>query len=372
MRFKNKFVIFSLVLLFFLSILVLSPKLFALLQKKQSSLREALFYTKLDDNYVQCQLCPRRCVIPEGGRGFCGVRKNIGGKLYSLVYGKPGAVHIDAIEKKPLFHVLPGSRTFSIATAGCNLRCKFCQNWQISQAKPEEVQSVNLEPAQVVAKTKESNCKSITYTYTEPTIFYEYALETAKIARKEGLKNYMHSAGFINPKPLRELCKYLDAANVDLKGFSEDYYQKFCQGHLKDILRSLKIIKEEGVWLEITNLIIPTLNDDPKLIREMCMWIKDNLGAETPVHFSRFYPMYKLRNLSPTPISTLEKARKIARDVGLKFVYIGNIPGHQGENTYCPACHKLLIERVGYSILSNNLEKGRYKFCRRKIPGIWE
>ena len=368
MRFKNKFIVFS-PLIF---LLLLSSTLFALRQKKQSSLREALFYAKFGSNYVTCQLCPRRCVIPEGGRGFCGVRKNIGGKLYSLVYGKPCAVHIDAIEKKPLFHVLPGSRTFSIATAGCNLRCKFCQNWQISQAKPEEVQSVNLEPAQVVAKTKESNCKSITYTYTEPTIFYEYALETAKIARKEGLKNYMHSAGFINPKPLRELCKHLDAANVDLKGFSEDYYQKLCQGHLEDILRSLKIIKEEGVWLEITNLIIPTLNDDPKLIRKMCVWVRDNLGAETPLHFSRFYPMYKLRNLSPTPISTLEKARKIARDVGLKFVYIGNIPGHQGENTYCPACHKLLIERVGYSILANNLNKGRCKFCRRKIPGIWE
>ena len=354
MGFKNKFIVFS-------SLIFLLP-----------SLREALFYTKLDNNYVKCQLCPRRCVIPEGGRGFCGVRKNIGGKLYSLVYGKPCAVHIDPIEKKPLFHVLPGSRTFSIATAGCNLRCKFCQNWQISQAKPEEVQSINLEPAQVVAKAKESGCKSITYTYTEPTIFYEYVLDTAKIARKEGLKNYMHSAGFINPKPLRELCKHLDAANIDLKGFSEDYYQKLCQGHLEDILRSLKIIKEEGVWLEITNLIIPTLNDDPKLIRKMCMWVRDNLGAETPVHFSRFYPMYKLRNLSPTPISTLEKARKIALDVGLKFVYIGNIPGHQGENTYCPACHKLLIERRGYNILTNNLNKGRCKFCGRKMPGIWE
>lgn len=334
--------------------------------------KQALYYEKLSDNKVHCLLCPRSCVINPGKRGYCGVRKNTGGTLYSLVYAKPCAVHVDPVEKKPLFHFYPGSKAFSIATAGCNLRCIFCQNWEISQAWPDEVVSYDMPPEKVVDSAIENDCKSIAYTYTEPTVFYEYMLDTAKAARARNVKNNMHSCGYINEKPLRELCKYLDAANVDLKGFSDEFYQRIGDGYLQPVLDSIRILKEEGVWLEITNLIIPTLNDDPELIRKMCRWIKDTVGPDVPVHFSRFYPSHKMRNLPPTPVETLEEAKKIAEEEGLRFVYIGNVPGHPGENTYCPKCRKLLIERVGYHVLQNNISSGTCKFCNEVIGGIWE
>jgi len=300
------------------------------------------------------------------------VRENRDGILYTLVYSKPCAVHIDPIEKKPLFHVLPGSSAYSIATAGCNLRCKFCQNWQISQALPEDVESYDMAPQEVVDKAKKAGAKAIAYTYTEPTIFYEYMLDTAKIAKKEGILNVMHSAGHINEAPLKELCKYLDAANIDLKGFSQDFYGQMSLGNLDSVLQTLKILKEEGVWVEITNLVLPGFNDDPELIKRMCVWIKDNLGPNTPLHFSRFWPMYKLTNLSPTPVETLEKAKQIANDAGLKYVYIGNIPGSSAESTFCPVCRKLLIGRSGYTITENNIKNGKCKFCNAEIPGIWK
>ncbi|MCK4353131.1 AmmeMemoRadiSam system radical SAM enzyme [candidate division WOR-3 bacterium] len=334
--------------------------------------RAAMYWEKLGKKVVQCHLCPHNCVLKPGQRGFCRVRKNINGKLYTLNYGLPCAVHIDPIEKKPLFHFLPKSGVFSIATAGCNLRCKFCQNWGISQRPPEETENVSLSPKEVVRIAKEKGCPSIAYTYSEPTNFYEYMFETAKLAKKAGIKNTMHSNGYINPKPLRKLCKYLDAANIDLKGFTDEFYQELTQGHLDPVLRSLKIIKEEGVWLEITNLIVPTKNDDPKTIRKMCEWIRDSLGPDVPLHFSRFSPLYKLRNLPPTPVETLEEARKIALDVGLKYVYIGNIPGHKAESTYCPKCSRMVIHRIGYHIAENNIVNGRCKFCGCKIPGIWK
>lgn len=352
---------------------LLGLSLYAKMPKaSDQDLKEAMYYDKLKDKTVQCRLCPRQCVIPDKKRGFCGVRENQDGVLYTLVYGKPCAIHLDPIEKKPLFHVFPGSSSFSIATVGCNLRCKFCQNWQISQAKPGEVETYNLSPKELVNLAKQSNAKTIAYTYTEPTIFYEYMFEIAQIAKKEGIKNVMHSAGFINEKPLRELCKYLDAANIDLKGFSQDYYGELTLGNLADVLRSLKILKEEGVWVEITNLVLPGFNDDPNMIRDMCVWIKDNLGVDTPLHFSRFHPMYKLTNLSPTPVETLERAYKIAKDVGLNYVYIGNIPGHPTETTYCPKCGKPVIERKGYTIIQKNIENGKCKFCGQEIPGIWK
>jgi len=333
---------------------------------------EALYYQQADNKNVQCLLCPRKCIIPPGKRGFCGVRENQDGKLYTLVYGEAAAVHIDPIEKKPLFHFLPGATAFSIATAGCNLRCKFCQNWEISQIKPEDIKPILISPEEVVREAKKSGAATIAYTYTEPTVFYEYMLDTAILARKEGIKNVMHSAGFINEEPLRNLCKYLDAANIDLKGFTQKYYNDMCLGNLDDVLRTLKILKEEGVHLEITNLILPNFNDSDEQIRAMCVWIKENLGADTPIHFSRFWPMYKMVNLSPTPVSTLEKARDIAKSIGLKYVYIGNVPGHQGETTFCPKCGKALIMRVGYTITANNLVKGKCKFCGEKIEGMWE
>lgn len=335
-------------------------------------LKEASFYKKLAQDVVECLLCPRRCRIAEGGRGFCQVRINQGGKLFTLTYGYPCAVHIDPVEKKPLFHVLPGSSVFSLASAGCNLRCKFCQNWTISQTTPEHTYNYDLPPEEVVAAAKRRNCPSIAYTYTEPGSFYEYMLDTAKVAKKEEILNLFHSCGYINPEPIRELSQYLDAGNVDLKGFSDDFYKKACSAELQPVLETLKILKEEGVWIEITNLVIPTLNDDPELIRKMCLWIKENLGAEVPIHFSRFHPEYKMKNLPPTPVETLEKAQQIAQEVGLKYVYIGNVPGHPAENTYCPSCKKILIERRGYAILQNNIMKGHCKFCGEKIPGIWE
>jgi pyruvate formate lyase activating enzyme len=338
----------------------------------QENLKEALFYKKLDNKVVQCQLCPRRCVIPPGARGFCGVRENRDGTLYSLVYAKPVAIHIDPIEKKPLFHFLPGTSAFSIATAGCNLRCKFCQNWEISQAKPEEVRYEYLEPADLIKEVLVSGSATIAYTYTEPTIFYEYMLETAKLAKKQGIRNIMHSSGYINEEPLRQLAAYLDAANIDLKGFSDEYYAKLTEGTLEPVLRSLKILKEAGVHLEITNLILSGFNDDPDTIKKMCVWIKDNLGASVPLHFSRFFPMYKLASLNPTPLETLEKARKIALECGLKYVYIGNVGGHPAENTYCPKCGKIVIGRRGYFITENNLIDGKCKFCGEKIEGTWK
>jgi len=339
----------------------------------QSNSKEALYWEKSKGNVVNCLLCPRRCIIPEGQRGYCQVRVNKGGKLFTLGYNNPVAVVVDPIEKKPFFHILPKSGAFSIAIAGCNLRCIFCQNWHISQSRPDETINYNLRPQDIVALAKKYNCPSVVFTYTEPTIFYEYMSDVAKLAKKEGLFVGMHSCGYINPEPLGELLKYMDFVNVDLKSFSEDFYNELCLGaHLEPVLNTLKMVKEAGVHLEITNLVIPTKNDSPQKIREMCEWIRDNLGLDVPVHFSRFYPQYKLKNLPPTPIQTLRKAYEIAKEVGLKYVYIGNVPGIEEESTFCPQCGNILIRRVGYSILENNVVKGRCKFCGEEIYGIWE
>jgi len=329
------------------------------------------YFLALDNQKIQCQLCPRQCYVANGQRGFCGVRENRDGKYYSLVYGNPCAVHVDPIEKKPFYHLLPASTSFSIATAGCNFRCKFCQNWEISQTTPDETYNVELPPEKVVALAKRAGSRSIAYTYVEPTIFFEYMVDTAKLAKKEGILNVCHSNGFINPGALKDLCQVLDAANIDLKGFTEDYYNSMSQGRLAPVLQTLKTLKDDGVHVEITNLVVPTKNDDMEIVSKMCAWIKSELGADTPVHFSRFHPLYKLRNLPPTPVSTLEKIRQIAMNAGLEYVYIGNVPGHEGERTYCSRCKKLLIFRQAYSIGEVHLAKGKCKFCGNPIPGIW-
>jgi len=336
-----------------------------------TGLKEAMFYTKLDENTVQCLLCPRRCVLQEKIRSFCRVRENISGKLYTFVYGSACAVHVDPIEKKPFYHMLPGTTAYSIATAGCNLRCKFCQNWQISQMPPEKTRNIKLPCKEAVKNAKEEGCSSIAYTYSEPTVFYEYAIDTAKLAKKEGIKNIFVTAGYINPDPLNELCNFIDGANVDLKAFDKKYLREVCAEELGPLLEALLIYKKRGVWIEITNLIVPTLNDNMAIIKKMCIWIKENLGDETPIHFSRFWPMYKLKNLYPTPLETLEEARNTALEAGLKYVYIGNIPYHPGNNTYCPNCKKLLIERRGYAVTQNNIINSRCKYCSREIAGIW-
>ncbi len=335
-------------------------------------LKEALYWQSTTEGRVRCLLCPRHCLIPLNQRGFCRARKNIQGKLYCLTYGQPVAMHVDPIEKKPLFHVYPGSKSFSIATAGCNLKCKFCQNWGISQLDPDSVKVAFVSAAEIVKAAKETGSKTIAFTYTEPTIFYEYMLDIAKLAKDHGIACVMHSSGFINPDPLGQLAKYLTAANIDLKGFSQEYYASFCQGNLSDVLNALKVLKQEKIWLEITNLIIPTANDTQADIENLCVWIKNNLGADTPVHFSRFFPMYKLSDLSPTPLKTLIQAREIARKTGLRYVYIGNVPQNAGEDTVCPVCGKFLIKRTGYAVLENNIIEDRCKFCGAKIPGVWD
>jgi pyruvate formate lyase activating enzyme len=288
-----------------------------------------------------------------------------------LVYGNPCAVHVDPIEKKPFFHVLPASNSFSLATAGCNLQCKFCQNWEISQASPEDLNNDDVPPELVIARARETGARSVAYTYVEPMIFYEYMFDTGLLAKKAGLLNVCHSNGFINPEPLRNLCRVMDAANVDLKGFSEEFYREICGGELHPVLEALKIYRQSKVHLEITNLVIPTKNDDMDVLKEMCLWIKKELGAETPLHFSRFYPLFKLKGLPPTPVSTLEKARSIALSAGLEYVYIGNVPGHEGENTFCPKCKKMIIKRAGYMVGEINLKEGKCRYCGKPIPGIW-
>ncbi len=366
------FMLFCLILsCFYIPYLTTQDSLLTSLNSAEA-LKEALFYQKLENKIVQCKLCPRQCVIPNGKRGFCGVRENRDGILYTMVYAKPVTITLDdPIEKKPLFHFLPSTFTFSLATAGCNLKCKFCQNWEISQRRPEELDYIYLEPADLVKKLQASGRPTIAYTYSEPTIFYEYMLETAKLARAQGFKNIMHSSGYINEAPLRQLAKYLDAVNIDLKGFTDDYYAKMTEARLEPVLKTLKVLREEGVHLEITTLILPGYNDDEDSMVKMCLWIKENLGEDTPLHISRFFPMYKMISLQPTPVATLEKLRQIALDCGLKYVYIGNVAGHAAENTYCPKCKRLLIERRGYFILENNIVDGKCKFCQEKIAGVW-
>jgi len=332
----------------------------------------ALFYQALPNNQIKCLLCPQACEVFDGDRGNCGVRENRGGKYYTLVYGNPCAVHVDPVEKKPFFHVLPGSFSYSIATAGCNLHCQFCQNWEISQALPEETYNINLPPDQVVAQAQQKRAASIAHTYVEPVIFYEYMLAVGQLARKAGVLNVCHSNGYINPEPLEKLAGVLDAACIDLKAFTNKFYQELVGGELEPVLKSLKAFHRRGVHVEIVNLIVPQHNDRPEDITAMCRWIKDNLGPLTPLHFSRFYPMHKMQSLHPTPASTLEKARDLARQAGLKYVYIGNLPGHEAESTFCHSCGKRVISRQGYLIGEVKLNNGHCGYCGTRIPGIWK
>jgi pyruvate formate lyase activating enzyme len=331
----------------------------------------AAYFTILPNGNIRCDLCPRQCEVMDGDRGECGIRENRGGKYVTLAYGNPTSVHIDPIEKKPLFHVLPGTGSYSIATAGCNLHCKFCQNWEISQARPEETYNFDLAPAAIVQAAQEASCPSIAHTYVEPMVFYEYMLEIARLSKAPGLINVCHSAGYINPKPLEELCPHIQAACVDLKGFTDKFYQELVGATLAPVLETLKIFRKQGVHLEVVNLVIPQFNDNPKDLEKMCAWIHDNLGPLTPLHFSRFYPLYKMKQHYPTPVSTLEKAREIALKKGLKYVYLGNIPQHTAENTYCHSCSQLIIPRRGYMVGDLKLKSGKCAFCGTAIPGIW-
>lgn len=332
--------------------------------------REAMFYRQTPKG-VRCQICPNECNIAEGQSGDCRNRVNRKGKLYSIAYGNPCAVHIDPIEKKPLLHFLPGSKSFSVATAGCNLACLNCQNWTISQRSPSETQNEDLLPERLVEICKKEQCKSIAYTYSEPITFYEYTFDSSSLARQEGIKNVMVTAGYINREPLLKLCRVIDAANVDLKSFSDEIYMKLNGGKLQPVLDTLKTMREEGVWLEITNLIVPSWTDDLDMIKRMCEWLLQNGFENTPLHFSRFHPTYQLTQLPPTPVNILKSAAEIAFKEGLNYVYIGNVPETGTENTTCPGCHKVVIERRGYRILRNHLAAGRCRFCNAVIAGVW-
>ncbi len=331
---------------------------------------EGFHYASKGDE-VQCRICPNRCILQPGDRSICRSKVNIGGKLYSLVYGNPCSVNIDPIEKKPLNHFFPRTLIFSIATTGCNFRCLNCQNWEISQRKPEELRHHELFPEQVVEKAKTGRIPSIAYTYSEPITFYEYMYDTARLARGSGLKNVLVSNGYINSGPLRELCKYLDGANVNLKSFDDRIYRSLNGGRLDPVLKTFRNLHEQGVWFEMTTLVVPTYVDKPEMIKRMCGWILKELGPDYPLHFLRFFPKYKLTRLPATPIRTLEKLREIALGEGLHYVYLGNVPGHEGCHTYCHKCRKILIERKGYLITQFNLENSRCKFCNTAIPGRW-
>lgn len=339
---------------------------------KTSSLREAMFYKRLNKNTVQCEICFRECVIKEGNRSFCRNKKNIDGRLYNLVHSRPSAVHIDPIEKEPALHMLPGTSILCFGTAGCNFRCKFCQNWHLSQRSIEEMTyTYDLSPEDAVRMAIKRNIPTLSFTYNDPISFYEYVYDVARLAKQKGLKILWHSNGTLSPRPLRELLKYTDAVTLDLKGFTDKFYRETSSAELEPALKALKIIRDEGIWLEIVNLHIPTLNDNPQDVRRMCLWIKENLGKYTPLHFSRFYPSYRLTNLPPTPVETLEQAHKIAKEVGLEYVTIGNVAGHRYNSTFCPKCEKRLIHRIHFRVLSNNIEDGKCKFCGYRIPGIW-
>jgi len=335
------------------------------------SMKRAMWWKPLAGGGAQCKLCPFNCVISEGDRGICGVRAVVDDTLRALTFSRAASLNMDPIEKKPLFHFLPGSKALSIATYGCNLSCNFCQNWTLSQARPEDNPSQYLPPERVVEIALENGAATIAYTYSEPTIFYEYMYETAVLAHEAGIANLWITCGYINEEPLRELAKYLDAANVDLKAWSEDFYRDYLRATRDPVLRTLKILKEEGVWIEVTNLIIPEANDDPDDIRALCRWIADSLGTDVPVHFSRFHPNYKLTDRPSTPGKTLETAYNIAKEEGLEYVYVGNVSGDPHEDTYCPACGKNLIDRTGYWINENNIKDGHCGFCGAPINGVF-
>jgi len=333
---------------------------------------EARYYEKQDDLRIVCRLCPRECVVADRERGYCGVRENRRGTYYTLVHSDICAEHIDPVEKKPVFHFLPGTRAYSIATAGCNIECKFCQNWEISQFRPEQVRSMRRTPDDVARIAKSRGCRSIAYTYSEPVIFYEYMYDCAVAARARGIKSIMISNGYIQPEPLRELIKVLDAVKIDLKAFTDRFYRELCSGTLAPVLETLKILKESEIWFEIVVLLIPSWNDSAKEITALCEWVAENLGDSVPIHFTRFHPTYKIKNIARTPLDTLESAYEIARTAGLKFPYIGNVPEHEGDHTHCPECSKALISRIGFKVINDRIEEDQCPYCSKKIPGIWK
>ena len=324
-----------------------------------------------EEGHVRCLLCAQRCLLAEGEKGRCRARLNLGGKLVSLVYGRPLSVHLDPIEKKPFYHFLPGAAAYSLATAGCPLRCRFCQNWQISQADPEDYDVPYVPPARVVAAAAGREAPVIAFTYNEPTVFAEYMVDIARLARREGLRSVMVSCGITAEAPLAELCEVLDAIKIDLKGYDPAFYRNVCGAELAPVLRSIRQVATSGTHLELVNLVVPTLNDSDADLKDLAAWVAGELGPDVPVHFTRFHPDHKLRHLPPTPVATLERARAIARDAGLRYAFVGNVPGHPGNHTYCPACGEIVVGRQGFFVTAYHLDGGRCAHCGEAIAGVW-
>jgi len=334
-------------------------------------MKEAMFYEKKEPPAVQCHLCFHRCTIGDGKRGICGVRENREGTLYSLVYGKAISKAVDPIEKKPLYHFMPGSTIFSIATVGCNFKCLHCQNYAISQLGGSgEIYGGDLSPERIVSLAKQSQSDSIAYTYTEPTIFFEYALDTAKLASLEGIKSVFVTNGYITPEALRAIKPYLDAANIDLKSLSDDFYRKICGARVQPVLDSIRLYRELGIWIEITTLVIPTYNDSDEEFKGIARFILE-LGPDVPWHISQYYPTHKLNDQPRTPVETLLKGRKIGIDMGLRYVYVGNVPAGEGGNTYCYRCGNLLIGRAGFYITEYHVKSGQCSNCGARTDGIF-
>lgn len=335
-------------------------------------MREAMLYRTLDSGQVRCNLCAHQCTIAAGKKGICCVRENRDGVLHTLVYGRTIAQHVDPIEKKPLFHFHPGSTSYSIATPGCNFRCEWCQNSDISQMPREQhlIMGNEASPEDIVSAAQQAGCRSISYTYTEPTVFFEYTFDTARLARAGGLANVYVTNGYMTPETLETIHPYLDAANVDLKAFRDDTYKRYIGARLQPVLESLKLMKRLGIWVEVTTLIIPTINDDPAELRETAQFLARELGTETPWHLSRFFPMYRVAHIPPTPVETLRRAREIGREAGLRYVYIGNVAGTECSHTVCHGCGRIVVEREGYRVRVTGLQGSSCRYCGTELHFI--
>jgi pyruvate formate lyase activating enzyme len=331
----------------------------------------ARWWKKLGQLRVECNLCPHQCRVADRERGTCGVRENRGGKYYTLVYARPCAVHVDPIEKKPFYHVLPGKTALSVGVPGCNMHCKFCQNWEISQVRPEQVQTFARSPSDIVTLAQRRGSPTIACTYTEPVVWSEYVHDIGVAARRAKLRTLLVSNGFIQRRAMSDLLGVLSAVKIDLKAYTEKFYRDQCGGRLRPVLDTLRLLRKKKVWTEIVVLVIPGLNDSEREARALARFVRKDLGADVPVHFTRFHPSYRLQNVPATPVQTLTRVRRAALAEGLQFVYVGNVPGHPGNHTYCPGCHKIVIRRVGMATVKNRLVAGKCPYCKRPIPGVW-
>jgi len=333
--------------------------------------RRSPWFRELEGGSLRCLLCPKECELKPGDRGSCRVRVNRSGAGYTLAYGNPALVREGPVEQTPFYHFLPGSRTLAISTAGCPLACKFCETWAMALTEPEEIYNYDLPPARALERARAAGVASLSYAFGEPAAFYEYMADLAEQAKAAGLSNLVQTSGYLQFRPLKELASLLDGANVDLKGFDPAFYREYVGGELKPVLDSILLLREQGVHLEITNILIPPLNDNPEMIGKMCRWIKKELGPDVPLHFSRFYPLYRLSNLPPTSVPALDRARKTALEAGLRYVYVSRVAGHPGEDTVCPACGEIVIKRMGFFVDEFRLEKGRCPKCATSVPGRW-